>query len=86
MALLYSLLSRVPSKQHGLSELVEEHIKQHAGEAISQRAVQLATDPRAFVTALLDIYDRYGKLIQGAFRNEPGFTKAMDKVRIFQSL
>ena len=77
---MYSLLSRVPNRIDDLYKLVEKHIREHGRRALSRNTYDLTKDPRPFVLAILEVYDKCNKLISGAFKGDSGFTTAMDKV------
>ncbi|GAU89044.1 hypothetical protein RvY_01640 [Ramazzottius varieornatus] len=79
LASIYNLLSRVPNGVDSLYKLVETHIKEFGGATLANNAEQLMNDPRAFVLAILEVYDRSSKLIHGAFKGDHGFSTAMDK-------
>lgn len=90
---MYSLLVRVPHRIDDLHKLVEEHIKSHGGESLLRSAGQILRsadqqpdDHRTFVMVILDIYDRSTKLINGAFKDNIGFSVAMDKVCLYLSV
>ncbi|GMR43667.1 hypothetical protein PMAYCL1PPCAC_13862, partial [Pristionchus mayeri] len=40
---------------------------------------QANTDPKTFVLTLLEVHNRYSKLVEVHFKNEAGFVQALDK-------
>ncbi|XP_055348786.1 cullin-1-like isoform X2 [Paramacrobiotus metropolitanus] len=79
LSIIDNLLSRIPSRTKDLHKLLVTHITTQGGEAISSKADSLLNDPRAFVMLLLELYDRYLRIVNGAFKSDLEYSNAMDR-------
>jgi len=79
LARMFSLVSRI---QDGLPELrirLEEHISLQGMSAIERGGEVAHTDPKVYVTTILDVHRKYNAMVMSAFNNDAGFVAALDK-------
>ncbi len=75
----YKLVSRI---SEGLTELrtrLEEHITAQGLSAIERGGEAAHTDPKVYVTTILDVHKKYNALVMSAFSNDAGFVASLDK-------
>jgi len=76
---LFQLASRIPDGVTSLREVLENHITEQGRHAIEGIKDTAATDPKLYVTTILNVHKKYTRLIQEAFASEPGFVATLDK-------
>uniref|UniRef100_A0A915DG67 Cullin family profile domain-containing protein n=1 Tax=Ditylenchus dipsaci TaxID=166011 RepID=A0A915DG67_9BILA len=76
---MFLLCGRVAGALDKLRDLLERHIGREGAEAIEKIAAMAAANPKSFVTAILQVHDRYHKLVAEFFQQDPGFVQALDK-------
>ncbi|CAI5444276.1 unnamed protein product [Caenorhabditis angaria] len=79
LARMFKLCDRVANGLDQLRIGLEKHITKEGHEALARIADGNAMDPRVYVNTLLEVHQRYLKLVQQAFGNDPGFMQALDK-------
>uniref|UniRef100_A0A0N5AG83 CULLIN_2 domain-containing protein n=1 Tax=Syphacia muris TaxID=451379 RepID=A0A0N5AG83_9BILA len=76
---MYKLCDKV---ENGLSELrvaLQKHIAKQGEEAIERITDAAMSDPKLYVTTILNVHKRYYHLVAKSFNNESGFVQALDK-------
>ncbi|KAJ5077821.1 cullin-1 [Anaeramoeba ignava] len=76
---MYKLLNRVPDGLKVLRDNLEQIIKDKGLDALEAVKDQAIKDPRIYVDTMLGTYQRYHRLVQKAFRGDPGFVTSLDK-------
>ncbi|WVQ84971.1 hypothetical protein IAT38_007135 [Cryptococcus sp. DSM 104549] len=88
LARMYGLLARVLNGLDPLREKFGKHVKR-AGEAAVEKVLPApgavtetgkaeTLDPKSYIEALLEVHAKYTGLVEGPFRQEVGFNKALD--------
>lgn len=78
LARLYSLCEHVGGALDNLREILEAHVRSKGLMGIQCVAATAVKNPQQYVNAILEVYNRYNKLVCGAFRSDIGFVRAMD--------
>jgi cullin 1 len=76
---MYEQLNRVQDCLTAFRLILEEHIWTQGLAAIEKCGDQALTDPKVYVTTILNVHRKYLKLVSAAFQNDQGFSAAMDK-------
>lgn len=76
---MYQLLSRVPGGLDQLKAQFEDYIFHQGLRAVEKCNETDSIDPKAYISAILDIHQRYNAIVIAAFENEAGFATALDK-------
>lgn len=76
---MYQLVSRIPDGLTELRVLLEDHITQQGLSAIERGGESAHSDPKVYVTTILDVHRKYNALVMSAFHNDAGFVAALDK-------
>jgi cullin 3 len=77
---MYSLFGRVNSGHQIMKDLISKYIKDTGKALITDDEKQ--KDHLALVQALLDIKDKYDRLLMQAFNNDRGFATSLNGVLI----
>ncbi|WVR06630.1 hypothetical protein IAU60_003662 [Kwoniella sp. DSM 27419] len=89
LARMYNLLSRIVSGLDPLREKFGDHVKR-AGQAavekvlpapgaVSETGKAETLDPKAYIESLLEVHTKFTEVVEGPFRAEMGFNKALDQ-------
>ncbi|WWC88344.1 uncharacterized protein L201_003254 [Kwoniella dendrophila CBS 6074] len=89
LARMYALLSRIVGGLDPLRERFGEHVKK-AGQGAVEKVLPApgattetgkaeTLDPKAYIEALLEVHSKYTDVVEGPFRAEMGFNKALDQ-------
>jgi cullin 1 len=86
LARIYGLCSRVKNSLEKLHQLFQEHVNAKGLEAMERLLEESEPSkpggktmaPKAYVDAILGVYDQYHNLIKTAFANNTGFVAALD--------
>uniref|UniRef100_A0A915ND38 Cullin family profile domain-containing protein n=1 Tax=Meloidogyne javanica TaxID=6303 RepID=A0A915ND38_MELJA len=76
---MYDLCHRVTGALDKLKQILEIYITREGRAAIEQIAQNAMTDPKYYITTILQLYDVYNNLASKAFKLDHGFVEAMDK-------
>eukprot|EP00794_Sanderia_malayensis_P003072 gene3072-3536_t len=76
---MYNLVYRIPHGLDNLKELLEEHIHSQGLKALDMCGDSAISDPKLYVTTVLNVQKKYHSLVQTAFKNDSGFVAALDK-------
>ncbi|XP_061726597.1 cullin-1 isoform X5 [Cydia pomonella] len=76
---MYSLLARIPDGLTELRRLLEQHIHAQGLHAIDKCGEPAHTDPKVYVSTILEVHKKYNALVLVAFNNDSGFVAALDK-------
>ncbi|CAD6187857.1 unnamed protein product [Caenorhabditis auriculariae] len=76
---MFKLCSRVSSGLDNLRAALEKHITKEGHMALDKVAKDAFNDARLYITTILDVHDRYSKLVGGSFSNDAGFIQSLDK-------
>lgn len=76
---MYSLVARIPDGLCELRRLLEQHIHTQGLQAIDKYGEVAHTDPKVYVSTILEVHKKYNALVLVAFNNESGFVAALDK-------
>lgn len=76
---LYEMVSRIPDGLVELKFILEIHIVAQGLETIDKCGESAVSDPKVYVTAILDVHKKYNALVLTAFNNDSGFVAALDK-------
>ena len=79
LARMYQLVSRVPNGLDELKKLLEAHIAEKGRAAIEGCGESAVTDPKLYVSTILEVHNKFAQLAQTSFSNDPGFVAALDK-------
>ncbi|KHJ43802.1 cullin family protein [Trichuris suis] len=76
---MYELCSMVEKGMCDLKDCLEEHVLSQGLAAIEKAGDAVSTDPKLYVTTLLNVYNKYNTLVNVAFRSERAFVASLDK-------
>uniref|UniRef100_A0A5S6QL19 Cullin family profile domain-containing protein n=1 Tax=Trichuris muris TaxID=70415 RepID=A0A5S6QL19_TRIMR len=76
---MYELCGMVEKGLGELKDCLEEHVLAQGLAAIEKAGDAVLTDPKLYVTTLLNVYKKYSNLLHVAFRSERAFTASLDK-------
>ncbi|KPJ10991.1 Cullin-1 [Papilio machaon] len=76
---MYSLVARIPDGLCELRRLLEQHIHVQGLQAIDKCGETAHTDPKVYVSTILEVHKKYNALVLVAFNNDSGFVAALDK-------
>ncbi|KAG1681900.1 Cullin-1 [Nymphon striatum] len=76
---MFQLVSRIHDGLCELRTLLETHIYTQGLAAIEKCGDSAASDPKTYVSTILDVHKKYNALVLTAFNNEAGFVAALDK-------
>lgn len=76
---MYSLVYRIPHGLDNLKELLEEHIHSQGLKALDKCGDIAISDPKLYVTTILNVQNKYHNLVQTAFKTDTGFVASLDK-------
>ncbi|KAJ2938164.1 hypothetical protein O0L34_g18505 [Tuta absoluta] len=76
---MYSLVARIPDGLVELRRLLETHIHAQGLQAIDKCGDTATTDPKVYVSTILEVHKKYNALVLVAFNNDSGFVAALDK-------
>ncbi|KAG6445168.1 hypothetical protein O3G_MSEX003766 [Manduca sexta] len=76
---MYSLVARIPDGLCELRRLLEQHIHAQGLQAIDKCGECAHTDPKVYVSTILEVHKKYNALVLVAFNNDSGFVAALDK-------
>jgi len=79
LARMFSLVSRITDGLPELRTRLEEHISVQGMSAIERGGDVAHTDPKVYVTTILDVHRKYNAMVMSAFHNDAGFVAALDK-------
>jgi len=79
LARMYQLVNRVPNGLEELKKLLEKHIADQGKSAIERCGEAAASDPKLYVSTILEVHKKHAELTQISFSNDPGFVAALDK-------
>nr|KIR44787.1 Cullin 1 [Cryptococcus bacillisporus CA1280] len=89
LARMYGLLSRVLNGLDPLREKFGQHVRR-AGRAAVEKVLPApgavneagkaeSLDPKAYIEVLLEVHGKYTSMVEGPFRGEMGFNRALDQ-------
>lgn len=81
---MFQLLDRVPNVEPMLADL-ETYILSEGLMVMRSNSETITSDPEKYVEQLLELFNRFTKLVQDAFNEDPRFMTSRDKVE-FQNL
>lgn len=76
---MYNLVARIPDGLGELKTLLESHIASQGYNAIEKCGESASTDPKVYVSTILEVHKKYNALVLVAFSNDCGFVAALDK-------
>lgn len=78
---MYAVLSRIPQALNLLCKQFEEHVKKAGLMVISNLVAKgrANVDPKAYVDALLEVYQKNAETVNTSFSGEAGFVASLDK-------
>lgn len=76
---MYQLVSKIPDGLGELKNRLENHISGQGALAIQALGQAAHSDPKLYVTTILNVHKRYQRLVMDAFGNEAGFVASLDK-------
>ncbi|GBP29936.1 Cullin-1 [Eumeta japonica] len=76
---MYTLVARIPDGLGELRRLLEQHIHAQGLQAIDKCGEAAHTDPKVYVSTILEVHKKYNALVLVAFNNDSGFVAALDK-------
>ncbi|KAJ8707088.1 hypothetical protein PYW08_011222 [Mythimna loreyi] len=76
---MYALVARIPDGLCELRRLLEHHIHAQGLQAIDKCGECAHTDPKVYVSTILEVHKKYNALVLVAFNNDSGFVAALDK-------
>ncbi|CAB3403473.1 unnamed protein product [Caenorhabditis bovis] len=79
LARMFKLCDRVSNGLDNLRVALERHIVKEGHEALERVTNEALSDAKLYVNTLLDVHQRYFKLVKTAFGGDPGFMQALDK-------
>jgi cullin 1 len=81
LARMYTLVSRL-AEDTGRDELqdrFESHVHSQGVAAVEKCGESAQNDPKLYVHALLEVHNKYKKMVEAAFKGDTGFIQALDK-------
>jgi cullin 1 len=76
---MYKLLARIPDGLDPLRNRFENHVRNSGLAAVERVAAEGdATEPKVYVTALLEVHTQYEDLVNKAFNGESDFVRCLD--------
>ncbi|KAK2185672.1 hypothetical protein NP493_226g00009 [Ridgeia piscesae] len=79
LRLMFSLMDRVPDGITPMLHDLEEHIVSQGLADMLASASIITTDSELYIEKLLDLFNRFSKLVAEAFNDDPRFLTARDK-------
>ncbi|KAG8042139.1 hypothetical protein G9C98_000130 [Cotesia typhae] len=79
MGRMYALVLRTPSGLNALRDIFENFVCQQGLQAIEKCGQDIINDPKAYIETILKVHKIYHPLVSKTFRNDVGFTTALDK-------
>ncbi|CAL8100197.1 unnamed protein product [Calicophoron daubneyi] len=79
LRLCYELIHRAPDGSQPLLSLFEQYIHQMGLEDIRANAETMLKDADKYVCRLLDLYNRFSRIVEEAFNNDPLLLSSRDK-------
>ncbi|KAF9824815.1 hypothetical protein SFRURICE_019862, partial [Spodoptera frugiperda] len=76
---MYGLVARIPDGLCELRRLLEHHIHAQGLQAIDKCGDAAHSDPKVYVSTILEVHKKYNALVLIAFNNDSGFVAALDK-------
>jgi len=76
---MLSLLSLVRTGHPEIYDIFEKHVVDQGLSAIERDGKAAHTDPKVYVTTILDVQRKWNALVTNAFFSDAGFVAAMDK-------
>ncbi|KRX26082.1 Cullin-1, partial [Trichinella nelsoni] len=76
---MYDLCLRVDNGLVEIKKSLGAHILSHGKSALENIGEFAITDPKTYVTAILEVYEKFHNLVTDAFRGDYGFVTALDK-------
>lgn len=76
---MYNLVARITDGLCELRTLLEQHIYTQGLQAIDKCGDAAHTDPKVYVSTILEVHKKYNALVLIAFNNDSGFVAALDK-------
>ncbi|KRZ16370.1 Cullin-1, partial [Trichinella zimbabwensis] len=76
---VYDLCLRVDNGLVEVKKSLGAHILSHGKAALENIGEFAITDPKTYVTAILEVYEKFHNLVTDAFRSDYGFVTALDK-------
>ncbi|KRZ34351.1 Cullin-1, partial [Trichinella pseudospiralis] len=76
---VYDLCLRVDNGLVEVKKSLGAHILSHGKAALENIGDFAITDPKTYVTAILEVYEKFHNLVTDAFRSDYGFVTALDK-------
>lgn len=76
---MYQLVQRITNGLGELKNLLEAHIHNQGLNAIEKLGEAGLSDPKLYVTTILEVHKKYNALVIDAFNNDAGFVAALDK-------
>ena len=77
--ILFQLLDRIPNVNSLLTDY-EEYILSEGLMVMKANYETITTDPERYVVQLLELFNRFTKLVEDAFNEDPRFMTSRDKV------
>ncbi|KIY67142.1 Cullin-domain-containing protein [Cylindrobasidium torrendii FP15055 ss-10] len=85
MQRMYALMSRIPEGLDPMRKRFEKHVKQAGLDATRKLifdGIEEDVEPKAYVDALLTVYEKNASLVTQSFNGEMGFVGSLDKACI----
>ncbi|KAK6185168.1 hypothetical protein SNE40_007460 [Patella caerulea] len=79
LRLMFTLMDRVPDGIAPMLLDLESHIKNQGLADMMSAAQSITTDSEKYVEQLLDLFNRFSKLVKDAFMDDPRFLTSRDK-------
>jgi len=76
---MYQLVARLEDALGAMKDHLENHICSQGLSALEELGEAGASDPKQYVSTILEVHKKYNKLVQTAFKNDSGFVAALDK-------
>ncbi|ORY36360.1 Cullin-domain-containing protein [Rhizoclosmatium globosum] len=77
--LTYSLMLRIPDGISPMLEIMQKHVISLGKDVVDRLRVGAQKDPRDFITALIELHERYTAICAKYFNNDAFFGAAIDK-------
>jgi len=79
---MYNLLSRITDGLEPLRTKFEAHVRRAGLNAVEKVADEAgdSLEPKTYVDALLEVHEKYSKLVKVAFKEDTEFVRSLDNV------
>ncbi|XP_021951491.1 cullin-1 [Folsomia candida] len=76
---MYQLVARLEDALGDMKNFLEAHICTQGLNALDELGESAQSDPKTYVTTILEVHKNYHALVLTAFKNDSGFVAALDK-------